>query len=55
MISDHEYKELIQKIPDEIVKKLIKPLAEKEPIFHLELMAFLSVIHEKGYCIKKRK
>lgn len=53
MLTDNEYNELLSKIPEPIVKKLIVPLSSADPGAHLKLMAFLFVIYDKGYCIKK--
>lgn len=53
MLTDNEYNELLSKIPEPIVKNLIRPLSNVDPETHLELMAFLFVIYDKGYCIKK--
>jgi len=54
-MKDHRYQQLIEMLPDDIVKKLIVPLANKYPEKHLSVMAFIAVLDDVGYCITKKE
>lgn len=53
MISDKDYKELLFKLPKDVVKNFIIPLANKDPLVHKQIVAFLILLYEKGFCIIK--
>ena len=48
------YVELLNKLPLEIVNEFVIPLAELDSIMHKNIVAFLMLLDEKGYCIKEK-
>jgi len=53
-VNDEKYASLISGLPQPIVKKFIVPLANKDPLMHKNIMSFLFLLDEKGYCIKQK-
>jgi len=54
MNNDEKYSKILEVLPEEIINKFLEPLGDKDPLVHKNIVNFLILLYEKGYCVKKR-
>lgn len=52
-MTDKEYEQTLKSVPDEVRENFLIPLADRNPLIHNDIMAFILTLQEKGYVITK--
>ena len=52
-MTNEQYEQALKSVPDEVKEKFIIPIADRDPIMHNNIMAFILILQEKGYVITK--
>ncbi len=55
MSFNKRYSDLLKTMPKDIVDKFLTPLGNKDPFVHENIVRFILLLDEKGYCIKKKE